>query len=136
MLSCSSMPVAKRKAKKPKRDPVSGRWVRVVAPEVWRPNEGEELIGHYGGVTKRNGPHGEYSLAIVHAARRAFLISGFDLLNKIGAADFAPGEAIRIVFCGYRHTNNGHDMKIFDVFYDADARPMDGDLPYLREVQR
>lgn len=92
-------------------------WRKVEAPRPWRPLlPGEELIGFYGGTTKRVGRHGEYTVVIVHVPQGGSrTCTGSALIRLVDAGMVARGCPVRIIYQGTRVTENGFNEKQFDL---------------------
>jgi hypothetical protein len=92
-------------------------WRKVEAPQPWRPLlPGDELIGFYGGMTKRTGMHGEYSVVIVHVPQAGSrTCTGSALIRLVDAGMVARGCPIRIIYQGLRTTGNGFNEKQYDL---------------------
>lgn len=97
------------------------RWRKVQAPAVWRPGEGEELIGRYAGTTMRDGQHGTFPVVAVRVPRdRTYHISGSQLHQLVQSAGIDVGDLVRVVFAGWRALDNKRTMKLFEL-YVSDA---------------
>lgn len=94
-------------------------WRKVEAPQTWRPNPGDNLIGYYGGHTVSQGPHGQYDVAVVHDFDlQSWLVSGTALIRLLDAGRCQEGDVIKIVFRGLGRTSAGYNVKLFDLFVD------------------
>tara|TARA_Y100000310_G_scaffold194428_2_gene194409 strand:+ start:4933 stop:5349 length:417 start_codon:yes stop_codon:yes gene_type:complete len=93
------------------------KWRKVAAPRAWTPEEeGEELVGFYGGRTLREGQYGQYEVVIVHVPMQgSFTLSGVKVVQLMDAAMAAIGHPVRVVWKGYKETGAGHQMKNYDV---------------------
>lgn len=94
------------------------KWHKVSAPKPWNPKEnGTELIGFYAGRTKRDGVHGQYEVVTVLVPYKgAFMVSGTVLIQLADAAMLTRGDAVRIVFVERKQLDNGHTMKVFELY--------------------
>lgn len=104
------------------------KWRKVHAPAVWRPKDGDELIGYYAGRSLRDGLHGQYEVATVLVPYKgAFLISGTQLIQLLDSAMISRGDAIRVVFKGRKQLEEEREMKLFELYV--------GEAPALAEVE-
>lgn len=96
-------------------------WRKLKAPEPWRAEAGDELIGKFVKSEVRDGPHGDYRSHVVQADGKLWYITGRaadDLFAMV-----APGTTIKLVFRGYVPVgDDGHNMKLFDMYVEADAK--------------
>jgi hypothetical protein len=101
-------------------------WREVKAPTSWRPKKGEELVGYYMGRTKKNGKFGQYDvLTVLVPYKGVVMISGTMIIQLADAAMFQTGDAIRIVFEGYKELDGDREMKMFKLFVgDGVALPL------------
>jgi hypothetical protein len=99
------------------------RWKAVEIPKPWRPKQGEELFGVYGGRTVRNGPHGQYEVILVHARKRVtYVVSGTDIIQRIDAAHLSEGDPLRIIYLGTEEVGvEGWKKKRFQLLVVDDA---------------
>lgn len=105
-------------------------WRKISAPKTWRPNAGEELLGYYAGRTKRDGKYGQYEvLTVLVPYHGMFLVSGTQLIQLADSAMLTRGDAIRIVFTGYKELSEDRQMKLFDLFIGEDAALSETELP-------
>ena len=91
-------------------------WHRVKAPTPWRPEDGEELIGHYRGSKTRQGEFGEYLIHFIEARDIYFYVSG-SMLNDLFTA-VKEGDRVRLVFLGRKRTENDRELKVFELYSD------------------
>lgn len=105
-------------------------WREVKAPTSWRPKKDEELVGYYMGRTKKNGKFGQYEvLTILVPYKGAMMVSGTIIIQLVDSAMIQPGDAIRIVFQGYKELEGDRSMKMFRLFIgDGVALPL-GEIP-------
>lgn len=99
------------------------RWKRVKAPRVWRPADGEILIGVYRGRRPKSGSHGPYEVALIETTELgSFTVSGSVVMSLLESVP--EGETVRIEFLGYRSCANNaeHTYKAFEVFQLDGAR--------------
>jgi len=93
------------------------RWRKINAPQTWRPEAGDELIGFYGGRTKREGSFGQYEVVIVLVPYKgAFMVSGTALIQLCDAATLIRGDAIRILYLGMKDLPEDKQMKMFELY--------------------
>lgn len=110
------------------------KWRQVITPRLWAPREvGEELVGYYGGRTLRNGPHGQYEVALVHVPMDgSYMITGVKFIQLLDASMCQIGHPIRVVWKGLVPTARGHEMKDFDVLVaEGECVPAES-LPVLQ----
>ncbi len=106
------------------------KWKKVNAPKAWRPRTiGEEIVGFYGGRTIRNGPYGQYEVALIRTTDvRAYLVTGVSIIQALDAANLTTEQAIRIVWMGDKDLGRTDDgkpkfMHMYEV-YVADLHPI------------
>lgn len=94
------------------------QWKKVKAPRIWRPKDvGTQLVGYYGGRTKRDGVHGQYEVVLVLVpVDGVFMVSGTMLIQLLDAAMLSNGDAMRIVYMGREALDSGREMKCFEVY--------------------
>lgn len=104
-------------------------WKKVRAPQTWRPKEdGEELVGFYGGKTLKNGKFGQYEVVIVHVPTRgSYLVSGTSIIQLIDGACVRPGHPICIVWGGVKALTGDRTMKQFELRI-AEGDPLEEEL--------
>jgi hypothetical protein len=92
------------------------RWRKIEAPLPWKPDEGDELIGRFGGVYTREGAYGTYKVLMVTNEEGSFYVSGTVLISLVEAAGvITPEQHIRVVFKGNQETEIGF-IKLFDLY--------------------
>ena len=93
------------------------QWRKVRTPIRWDPtSEGQELVGYYGGITRRDGKWGQYDCVLVHLpGQDSFFISGTKLVRLIHSSGVNVGHPIAIKWLGLVKTNSGKDMKDFEL---------------------
>lgn len=93
------------------------KWRKVTAPAVWYPKDGDELVGYYSGRTKRDGSYGQYEVVIVLVPYKGtYTVSGTALIQLADAAMLTRGDAVRIKFLGRKPLEEGHEMKLFELY--------------------
>jgi hypothetical protein len=93
------------------------RWVKVAAPNAWRPAvPGATMEGEYGGQFEKSGQNGRYPAHIVNTETGSFFISGVSIDSLFEAGQVNSGDRVRVVFNGWKTLSNGYKMKSFDVF--------------------
>lgn len=91
------------------------RWKRVKAPRVWRPGEGEVLIGTYRGRRPKHGQYGDYEVGVVETAELGvFTVSGAMVMSMLESV--AEGAVIRIEYHGLKPGTGERTYKAFEVF--------------------
>lgn len=96
-------------------------WVKVDAPKVWRPTPDQELIGFYGGYTKKNGSFGPYDVVLVHVPRYgSFTVSGTQLIQLVDAAVLQKGDPVRIIYRGTKDLDGDKRVKLFELLVASD----------------
>lgn len=92
------------------------KWRKISAPQVWRPTDGEELIGYYAGRTKKDGKFGQYEVVLVLVPYKgAYTISGTQLLQLCDSGMLVRGDAIRIKFLGRKPLSDEREVKLFEL---------------------
>jgi hypothetical protein len=101
-------------------------WSKVEAPSTWSPKKkGDALVGYYVGRTKRNGPHGQYEVAMVAVPGDGVrVVSGVRILQLLDVALLESGHPVQIVYLGTKDTAGGHAMRLFDLLV-AEGDPLD-----------
>ena len=96
-------------------------WREVPGTKVWRPAEGEDLIGFFKGRRTKKGSFGPYEQIVLQVPYQGvFLISGTMLLNLVDGAALKEGDLVRIVYMGnqglgYDETGKEKKMKTFQL---------------------
>lgn len=91
------------------------KWRRVKAPRVWRPGEGEVLIGTYRGRRPKNGEHGSYEVVLIETAELgSFTVSGSVIVGLLETV--AEGTVVRIEYHGIRPGHGDRTYKAFEAF--------------------
>lgn len=104
------------------------KWRKITAPTPWHPKDGDELIGYYGGRTKKDGRFGQYEVLLVYVPYKgAYTISGTGILQLADAAMISRGDALRIIFEGKKQLDEGHEKKLFALYVGELER--EADLP-------
>ena len=93
-------------------------WRQVDIPLPWRPSKnGEVLHGFYGGQSVRDGIHGEYTVILVLTAdKKAWLLSGTEIVQLVAAAQLRRGDPVHIVWGGRKETAAGFARKHYDLY--------------------
>lgn len=106
------------------------KWREVSAPKLWRPKDGEELIGYYAGRTTRDGQHGQYEVVTVLVPYKgAFMVSGTMLIQLADAAMLSRGDAVRIVFVERQAIDDERHMKVFKLFVGESEALAEAEMP-------
>lgn len=91
------------------------RWKRVKAPRIWRPGEGEVLIGTYRGRRTKSGSYGAYEVGVIETAELGmFIVSGVVVMGMLESV--AEGTVVRIEYHGLRPGTGERTFKAFEVF--------------------
>lgn len=91
------------------------RWKRVKAPRVWRPGEGEVLIGIYRGRRPKIGQHGPYEVAMIETTELgSFTVSGSVVMGMLESV--VEGTVVRIEYFGLKPGHGERTYKAFEVF--------------------
>lgn len=94
------------------------KWRQVSAPKVWRPKDGDTLVGAYGGISIKKGMHGEYRNLIVRTDNETFLVSGTKIMSLVDASGVETLQNVRVVYKGLVDVGNEHPMKDYDLFIE------------------
>ena len=90
-------------------------WNRVKAPKIWRPKDGDALIGTYLGSQIRSGVYGDYNAHFIKHNHRVFMVSGSQLDSLI--ALIGKGEQIKLVYVGRKVSHSsGNEYKAFELY--------------------
>ena len=103
------------------------QWKKIKAPTTWQPRAiGAELVGFYGGRTMRKGIYGQYDVILVHVPKkRSYMVSGVRIIQLVDSAMLEPGDAIRIVFQGYKELSDDKRMRKFDLYVPEERAAQD-----------
>lgn len=112
------------------------KWRKIHAPTVWRPQDGDELVGYYAGRSLRDGLHGQYEVATVLVPYKgAFLISGTQLIQLFDSAMISRGDAVRVVFKGRKPLEGEREMKMFELYVGEAPTLSEDEMPTDTEAQ-
>lgn len=91
-------------------------WRKVTGPKPWKPKEGDELAGFYGGKTVKNGKFGQYAAVFVRVPGRGiFMVTGTRIIQLIDAAMVEIGAPIHITYGGKKDIGDDKKMNLFDL---------------------
>lgn len=89
-------------------------WREVTGPQVWRPREGDVLVGYYVGKTKASGTFGQYEVVLVREpAGGLWTISGTCLVRLVDAENPETGTPVHITYDGLKELDTEKKMKVF-----------------------
>lgn len=97
------------------------RWRRITTPHAWvGVQDGDEIVGRYGGISTRHGMYGAYEVVLVTNEQGTFSISGVHLAALVHAAGtLTPEDHVRVIYRGHRETANGHSMKAYELYVEV-----------------
>lgn len=91
-------------------------WHRVKAPTVWRPKEGEELVGEYIGTELKAGQYGEYRTHVIRTDAGIFRVSGAMTDDLFGLLEVS--KRVKLVYCGKKRSSKDSDReyKVYELY--------------------
>lgn len=93
------------------------RWIKVDAPEPWKPkNAGDSIEGLYVGTDFRPGfNQTEFQVWFISTHTKMYYVYGTAIASLFQSAQLQVDEPVRIIFKGTQETANGN-MRKFDLF--------------------
>lgn len=97
-------------------------WYRVRAPQPWRPNAGDEIVGEYLGSKMKSGGFGDYKIHLIKTGRKVIVsVSGavadglFDLVKH--------GDKIKCVYLGRRKSRDSdQEYKDYELYTEEEIQ--------------
>lgn len=121
---------------------VSGgiQWNKLEPPKPWRPEEGQEIVGYYLGMSTRKGGYGQYKVVMIAVPKNdgrttPMMVSGTQVIQALDGSSIKQGAFIRISYVGMKDLDNGHRMKMIDVYEASGAITIEQAQEYLASLE-
>jgi hypothetical protein len=109
-------------------------WKKVTKAQRWDPEEGDELVGYYGGQTVQNGTFGEYTVIILHVPQGgSYMLTGMKLVQLVDVSPAQVGDPMIVKWLGHKKTGGGHQMKDYEVKVADGERVPEDAMPEVKK---
>jgi hypothetical protein len=98
------------------------RWLKAEPAEVWKPSEGDTLVGKFVGIEQRSGTYGPYQAVIVlrDDDNARVTITGVTIVTLAVHQGLNSGDPVLIVYLGrFQAGDSEYSYKAFELYVEA-----------------
>lgn len=116
------------------------QWNKLERPKVWSPEEGQEIVGYYLGMSTREGRYGQYKVVVIGVPKGngfncPMMVTGIQVIQALDGSSIKQGAFIRISYIGMKELDNGRTMKMIDVYEASGSITIEQAQEYLASLE-